>query len=199
MLVGPTGASANDRIVMDEVIETTREGVRADGTRKRPNLTFVNFPQIDVSGHGSGVGPGYDAAINSADTEIGRFVQNQKQLGLWKRTTMIVLSDHSMDTTPQKTSLTQCYRAAGIDSDDFVIVQNGSAALVYLADRTDPGRFRLLKRLRAASALWYRGGRRPRRDDGTLGNQRRATLSPALPGRLPSGSNGSPTAPTRLR
>jgi len=84
--------------------------------------------------------------------------QNQKQLGLWKRTTMIVLSDHSMDTTPQKTSLTQCYRAAGIDSDDFVIVQNGSAALVYLADRTDPGRFRLLKRLRAASALWYRGG-----------------------------------------
>ncbi len=61
---------------MDEVIETTREGVRADGTRKRPNLTFVNFQQIDVSGHGSGVGPGYDAAINSADTETrnGRYM-----------------------------------------------------------------------------------------------------------------------------
>ncbi len=153
-----TGVTAEDRFVMDEVIQTVREGVRADGTQKRPNLTFVNFPQIDQSGHGSGVGPGYDAAINRADTEIGRFVKNQKHLGLWKRTTMIVLSDHSMDTTPQKTSLGQCYRAAGIDSDDYVIVQNGSAALVYLADRTDPGRFQLLRRLRAASLSCGLGG-----------------------------------------
>ena len=153
-----TGVTAEDRIVMDEVIETTREGVRADGTRKRPNLTFVNFPQIDQSGHGSGTGPAYDSAINRADTEIGRFVNNQKQLGLWKRTTMIVLSDHSMDTTPQKTSLTRCYDMAGIDSDDYVVVQNGSAALVYLADRTDPGRFMLLKRLRAASLRCGLGG-----------------------------------------
>lgn len=32
-----TRFAAEDRIVMDEVIETTRKGVSADGTRKRPN------------------------------------------------------------------------------------------------------------------------------------------------------------------
>ena len=37
-----TGVTAEDRFVMDEVIQTTRQGVQADGTLKRPNLTFVN-------------------------------------------------------------------------------------------------------------------------------------------------------------
>nr|MDQ3357030.1 alkaline phosphatase family protein [Actinomycetota bacterium] len=148
-----TGARAEDRVVMDEVVRTVRRGVPADGVRKRPNLTFVNFP-----GHRGGTGPAYDAALSRADDAIERFVNNQKQLGLWTRTTMIVLSDHSMDTTPQKTSLTRCYDAAGIDSDDYVVVQNGSAALIYLADRTDPGRFQLLKRLRAASLRCGLGG-----------------------------------------
>ena len=153
-----TGQAAEDKFVMDEVIQTVTQGVQADGTRKRPNLTFVNFNQIDASGHGSGVGPAYDTAILRADDQIERFVNNQKKLGLWKRTTMIVLSDHGMDTTPQKTSLTRCYEVAGIDSDDYVVVQNGSAALVYLADRTASGRFALLKRLRAASLRCGIGG-----------------------------------------
>jgi hypothetical protein len=58
----------------------------------------------------------------------------------------------------QKTSLTRCYDAARIDSDDYVVVQNGNAAQIYLADRTDPGRFRLLRRLRAASLRCGTGG-----------------------------------------
>ena len=153
-----TGARAEDRVVMDEVVRTVRRGVPADGVRKRPNLTFVNFPGIDAAGHRGGTGPAYDAALSRADDAIERFVNNQKQLGLWTRTTMIVLSDHSMDTTPQKTSLTRCYDAARIDSDDYVVVQNGNAAQIYLADRTDPGRFRLLRRLRAASLRCGTGG-----------------------------------------
>ena len=153
-----TGARAEDRVVMDEVIRTVRRGVAADGTRKRPNLTFVNFPGIDAAGHRNGTGLAYDAALSRADDAIERFVNNQKQLGLWNRTTMIVLSDHSMDTTPQKTSLTRCYDAAGIRSDDYVLVQNGNAAQIYLSDRTDSGRFRLLRRLRAASLRCGLGG-----------------------------------------
>ena len=46
-----TGYAADDSIVMDEVIRTTREKVRDAGTRSRPDLTFVNFPQIDSAGH----------------------------------------------------------------------------------------------------------------------------------------------------
>jgi hypothetical protein len=152
------GARAEDRAVMGEVIRTVRRGVPADGVRKRPNLTFVNFPGIDAAGHHSGTGSAYDTALSRADDEIERFVNNQRQLGIWKRTTMIVLSDHSMDATPQKTSLTRCYDAAGVDADDYMVVQNGNAAQIYLTDRTDPGRFRLLKRLRAASLRCGLGG-----------------------------------------
>ena len=143
---------------MDEVIDSVRQGVSADGKRKRPNLTFANFPRIDAAGHTSGTGSAYDTALARADDEIERFVNNQKQLGLWSRTAMIVLSDHSMDTTPEKTSLTRCFEGARIDSEDYLIVQNGSAALVYLADRRDPGRFALLRRLRAAALRCGIGG-----------------------------------------
>jgi hypothetical protein len=78
-------------------------------------------------------------------------VEAQKELGLWERTVMIVLSDHSMDTTAQKTSLSQRFEAAGIDSGSYEIVQNGSVDMVYLTNRTDPGRFELLRQMRAAA------------------------------------------------
>ena len=81
-----TGQAAEDRIVMDEVVQTVDQGVAADGTRKRPNLTFVNFNNIDAAGHATGTGSAYDTAISRADDQIERFVENQKRLGLWKRT-----------------------------------------------------------------------------------------------------------------
>jgi hypothetical protein len=136
---------------MDEVLRTVTEGVPADGAVKRPNLTFVNLPQIDSAGHATGTGAAYDTAIGQADEQLRRFVDQQKELGLWPRTVMIVLSDHSMDTTGTKTSLQQRFEAAGIDGDSYEIVQNGSVDMVYLTNRVDPGRFELLKQLRAAA------------------------------------------------
>ena len=184
------GYALDDRTVMNEVIRSVNAGVGP--RRERPDFTFVNLHQIDSAGHGSGAGLVYDIAIAQADFEIRRLVQTLKARGEWDRTALILASDHSMDTTPQKTSLTQCYRAAGIDSDDFVIVQNGSAALVYLADRTDPGRFRLLKRLRAASALWYRGGRRPRRMMGLSGTNAGRPYRPPCPAGFRPAAMGRP-------
>ena len=145
-----------DATVMDEVLRTVREGVAGDGRTftgggRRPNFTFVNFPAIDNSGHATGAGGVYDDAITRADQQIERFVAEQKRLGLWQRTVMILLSDHSMDSTPEKTTLAQRFNTAGIPSSAYRIVQNGSAALVYLNDRTDPARFVLLKRMRQAA------------------------------------------------
>ena len=94
-----TQYAATDGIVMDEVLRTVREGVEADGAVKRPNLTFVNFPQIDSAGHATGTGAAYDAAIAQADGELRRFVDQQRELGLWERTVLFVVSDHSMDST----------------------------------------------------------------------------------------------------
>ena len=109
--------SVLDSTVMDEVLRTVREGVPGDGKTfagggRRPNLTFVNFPAIDNSGHATGAGAEYDAAITRVDQQIQRFVAEQKRLGLWERTVMILLSDHSMDSTPEKTSLGQAFSAA---------------------------------------------------------------------------------------
>ena len=146
-----TRYAVDDGVVMDEVMRSVREGVPADGRTKRPDYTFVNLPQVDSAGHATGAGAVYDQAIVMADAQIRRFVDQQKALGLWRRTVIIFASDHSMDTTPEKTSLDQRFRTAGLSPDDYEIVQNGSASLVYLTDRRSAGRFTLLRRMRAAA------------------------------------------------
>jgi len=146
-----TGYALTDGVVMDEVMRTVREGVPADGVVKRPNLTFVNLPTIDSAGHATGTGAAYDAAIAAADGELRRFVDGQKALGLWDRTVLLAVSDHSMDTTAVKSSLRATFELAGIPSEDYLVVQNGSLDMVYLTDRARPDRDVLLARLRAAA------------------------------------------------
>jgi predicted AlkP superfamily pyrophosphatase or phosphodiesterase len=142
-----TGYAVDDRTVMDEVLRTIREGIGAQ--HRRPDFTFVNLHQVDSAGHATGTGPAYDTAIKQADDEIGRLVGELRSRGEWQRTVLILLSDHSMDTTLSKTNLKGAFTTGGIASSDYVVVQNGSVDLVYLADRTSPNRFELLKRMRA--------------------------------------------------
>ena len=145
-----TGYAASDAIVMDEVLRSVREGVPADGAVKRPNLSFVNFPQIDSAGHATGTGAAYEAAIGIADDELRRFADQQRSLGLWGRTVMLVVSDHSMDTTPTGLAGPPVPRG-GLSSDDYLIVQNGSVDMVYLKDRGRADRDAVLARMRAAA------------------------------------------------
>jgi hypothetical protein len=146
-----TGYSIDDAQVMDELIRTVKEGVPADGGTKRPDYTFVNLPQVDSAGHATGTGPAYTAAIVLADREVERFVQALRDEKILDRSVILLVSDHSMDTTGNKISTDLRFRAAGIDSSAYTIVLNGSAELIYLNNRTDPGRFELLKRMRAAA------------------------------------------------
>lgn len=143
------GYAVSDSEVMDVVVRSVTEGVDDGGAKRRPNLTFVNLPTVDSAGHAFGTTSGaYDQAIGMADAELSRFVANQKALGLWERTVLFVVSDHSMDTTLGRTSLMQRYGTAGID-DGVIVSQNGSVDMVYLTDRTAAGRFAKLKALRA--------------------------------------------------
>ena len=65
---------------------------------------------------------------------------------------LILVSDHSMDTTSSKVSLTQALADAGVPESEFVALNDrGSIDFVYLADRTSPGRFELLARMRAVA------------------------------------------------
>ena len=145
-----TDYALDDSVVMDEVLRSVREGVPAGGSTRRPNLTFVNFPQVDSVGHGTGARTEYEVAVAQMDEQLRRFVAQQKQLGLWERTVLFVVSDHSMDTTLAKTSLSQRFTAAGI-ADGYQVIQNGSVDMVYLEDRESPDRFELLRKLRAAA------------------------------------------------
>lgn len=139
----------NDADVMDEVIRTMERGV---GPRKeRPDFTFVNLPNVDNLGHILGGGTlGYDTAVNLADAQIRRLVTRLRSRGEWGRTILVILSDHAHDTTPQVTNLTGAIEAAGIPGNRFMVIDNGSADMVYLADRKSPGRHELLARMRKA-------------------------------------------------
>jgi predicted AlkP superfamily pyrophosphatase or phosphodiesterase len=147
--IDPIQRYTEDEFVMEEVIRTVNEGVRTDdGAMRRPNVTFVNFPDIDQTGHATGAREAYEAQILRTDRQLQAFVENQKERGLWQRTIIFFVSDHSMDSTPPNLGTNSLERAFGEDADAVEVVLNGSVDMVYLKDRDRPDRHALLKRLR---------------------------------------------------
>ena len=149
----PISGYSSSVSVMDEVIRTTREGIGDEGVQRKPDFTFANLPAIDGAGHTYGrSSSNYAAAVAEGGDLIERFVSNQKDLGIWRRTVMMVVSDHGMDDTPQtsKISVQALLSANGISSSDYTTVGNGSAAHIYLTDRNAPGAPELAARMRAA-------------------------------------------------
>ena len=144
-----SGYAIDDKTVMDRVIASLDGGVGFPHGKTRPDFTFVNLHQIDSAGHATGTGPVYDTAIGQADDEVERLVTTLRARGEWERTVLILVSDHSMDTTSSKVSLTEALTGAGVAETEFVALNNeGSIDFVYLADRNSPDRFELLKRMR---------------------------------------------------
>jgi Type I phosphodiesterase / nucleotide pyrophosphatase len=133
-----TGYAASDGVVMDEVIAQIENGITVGGKQKRAKFTFVNLPMVDSVGHVLGRGPFYDQFVGTADAEIERLADALKAAGEWNRSAIIITSDHSMDTTPTKVSLTSAIEGAGVPADAFTVVQNGSVDFIYLADRKAP-------------------------------------------------------------
>ncbi len=168
-----SGYAVDDDTVMDRVLATIDDGIAFRGSRTRPDLTFVNLHQVDSAGHATGPGAFYDQAIGLADAEISELVGKLRQRGEWQRTVLMIVSDHSMELTPQRITLSDELVDAGIPEGSFLAVDNGSADSLYLADRRSGQRFGLLKRMRTAAlavsgvaAAYYRepnpadGGRR---------------------------------------
>ena len=144
-----TGYAVDDKAVMDQVL-ASMNGIEGDFDTRRPDFTFVNLHQIDSAGHASGPGGLNDSAIGLADMEIERLVSALRERGEWERTVLILVSDHSMDSTPDKIVLTETLIDAGIAESEFLAVDNGSIDLIYLANRNSPARFELLKQMRSA-------------------------------------------------
>lgn len=139
--------TVSDTFVMDEVLRTVRQGVGPDAVR--PDFTFVNLPNVDNAGHALGGGSLlYDQSIGLADAEIERLVNELQARGEWERTVLVILSDHSHESTPASVTVTSALEDAGISGDDFLVIDNGSVDMLYLADRKAEDRFELLKRMR---------------------------------------------------
>ena len=115
-----TGYALSDTVVMDEVIDQVENGITVNGEERRAKFTFVNLPQVDSAGHATGRGLVYDVAVTLADAEIERLANALKASGEWERSAILVVSDHSMDTTPTKVSLTSEIKDAGVPGNAFI-------------------------------------------------------------------------------
>jgi hypothetical protein len=102
-----------------------------------PAMMFVNLGDVDRVGHadltGTTLKAARNAALQSTNVQVGRFVELLKSSGKWASSMVIVLADHSMDwSLPEDTiSLGKLFDADASLKGNYQIAQNGGADLVY--------------------------------------------------------------------
>ena len=102
-----------------------------------PAMMFVNLGDVDRVGHsdvtGTTLKAARNAALQSADLQVGRFVGMLRSTGKWASSMVIVLADHSMDwSVPEQTvSLSSVFDGDPRLKGRYRIAQNGGADLVY--------------------------------------------------------------------
>lgn len=75
----------NYRKAMDFIIEN----------QKKPTFVFLYSVHTDHAGHGHGwMSPEYIRSIEEADVQIGKFISEMKEKGLYEDTNIMFLSDH---------------------------------------------------------------------------------------------------------
>lgn len=102
-----------------------------------PHLMFVNLGDIDRFGHSDLTGQNLQllrrTALAGTDKQIARFVAALKAKGVWNRSMLIVLADHSMDWSDlwKVVSLQGVLDADPLLAGKVKIAQNGGADLLY--------------------------------------------------------------------
>jgi len=60
-----------------------------------PGITLIHFPEPDIPGHEKGwMSVQYLEAIRKVDNEIGKIITSLKQTGVYKKTFLVITSDH---------------------------------------------------------------------------------------------------------
>jgi hypothetical protein len=131
----PVSEHAPDQFTMDATLAMVEEF--------DPNLVFVNLGDCDRVGHADLTGTTLQvarrAALLSADTQVGRFVDKLKSSGRWKDSVVIVLADHSMDWSQpfRLISLQPAFDSDRMLAGKVQIAQNGGADLLYWTGQRD--------------------------------------------------------------
>ncbi len=131
---------------------------------KDPDFNFINLPETDAMSHLFGAGsPPALAAVQSADQQIGKLVDELKRSGKWQHSTIVVTADHNFGDTADPTTTIVLDRVfAGVGPSPFEVISHGGSASVYLtqleaSDTTlNRAQRKTLKRLRRR-ALETRG------------------------------------------
>jgi len=125
----PVTDHAPDVFTMDAVVRVIDD--------HDPALVFANLGDVDRFGHadlsGSSVRLLRTLALIDTDAQLARFVAHLRWRGLWERSVVILLADHSMDWS---LPLSLVNLAGRLDDDPvlagrFQVVQNGGADLLY--------------------------------------------------------------------
>lgn len=121
-----------------------------------PALVFANLGDVDRFGHadltGSSVRLLRTLALLDTDAHLARFVAHLRRRGLWERSVVILLADHSMDWS---LPLSLVNLAGRLDDDAllagrFQVAQNGGADLLYWTGPPDE-RAAAVARMRAVA------------------------------------------------
>lgn len=121
-----------------------------------PALVFANLGDVDRFGHmdltGSSVRLLRTLALIDTDAQLARFVTHLRWRGLWDRSVVLVLADHSMDWS---LPLSVVNLTGRLDDDPtlsgrFQVAQNGGADLLYWTGPEDE-RAAAVARMRAVA------------------------------------------------
>lgn len=172
------------------------------------DLVFMNTQMVDTFGHFSGpTGSLTRLAIREADRQIGRMIEALRNSGLWARTFLFVVSDHGMETTPDKFLLPLALLLQG-DTGWQVDAHGGTALLAKPGATPEESAAvaeRLLRWRSVAEALPTGGPLEAAHPDWKLDDQRAGHIVVTAKPRmhlvgfdildwLATGTHGSPTA-----
>lgn len=144
----PVTDHAPDVFTMDAVLRVIND--------HDPALVFANLGDVDRFGHmdltGSSVRLLRTLALIDTDAQLARFVTHLRWRGLWDRSVVLVLADHSMDWS---LPLSVVNLTGRLDDDPtlsgrFQVAQNGGADLLYWTGPEDE-RAAAVARMRAVA------------------------------------------------
>jgi predicted AlkP superfamily pyrophosphatase or phosphodiesterase len=100
---------------------------------QKPRLIMSYWAGADGVGHDQGPnGEDVVAQIKSQDAQLGRLLTGIDELGLWSRTTLVIVSDHGMAACTRPLKPGDALEAAGIEAD----VIGSAVAQIHLKDPT---------------------------------------------------------------
>jgi hypothetical protein len=112
-----------------------------------PDLLFLNLGMVDRAGHVDETGGVIErfpalrqAALQSADLQLRRLVDELQSSGRWERTVFMVTADHSMDWSRRDhaLNLAPAFEADELLAGEVVAADNGGACLYALRCPEDP-------------------------------------------------------------